>query len=332
MVIRNSISAITFSLACFYGCNAVAQNISALSSVVSDDAVTMRQFKNLLPESDRRFTPFVQIDYGPLLYRLSTAQGVVFESTTKPLIVRLSPDDGLSDKILGGIPVKNDEFPWQVALLNSTYGTLFCGGSHIGNGWVVTAAHCIFDQFGQSLKKRDILVLSGTVSLTSGGNRLSLEQDPIFHEQYDPISKNNDIALLKFSTRGSLPSISIPLSSTEAPLISEGSQLVVSGWGRTTEGGNISTELLKVGVPIIPSQQCTTVYSSVKSNQQICAGITGLDSCQGDSGGPLTGLDSNGRVLIGVVSFGRGCGRSGYPGVYTRVIAYKDWIKQKTDI
>lgn len=47
---------------------------------------------------------------------------------------------------------------------------------------------------------------------------------------------------------------------------------------------------------------------------------------QGDSGGPLI-LKKNGRWMqIGIVSFGNKCGEPGYPGVYTRVTQYLDWI------
>ena len=32
-------------------------------------------------------------------------------------------------------------------------------------------------------------------------------------------------------------------------------------------------------------------------------------------------------TLDGIVSFGIGCGRSGYPGVYTQTSHYIDWIQ-----
>jgi len=49
---------------------------------------------------------------------------------------------------------------------------------------------------------------------------------------------------------------------------------------------------------------------------------------QGDSGGPVT----QNKVLVGVVSWGIGCARAGFPGVYTRVAQLRNWIQQNTGI
>ena len=61
----------------------------------------------------------------------------------------------------------------------------------------------------------------------------------------------------------------------------------------------------------------------------------GQDSCQGDSGGPLvtkaTGVDT-GYSLVGVVSFGDGCGLPNKYGVYTEVSHYLGWIAQQFDL
>ena len=59
--------------------------------------------------------------------------------------------------------------------------------------------------------------------------------------------------------------------------------------------------------------------------------FAGIDSCQGDSGGPLVYRTEAGDpwTQIGIISYGgRECG-GGFPGVYTRVAAYTDWIASK---
>lgn len=52
------------------------------------------------------------------------------------------------------------------------------------------------------------------------------------------------------------------------------------------------------------------------------------DSCEGDSGGPLQIIPHNSNIakVVGVVSFGIACG-SPFPGIYTRVASYVDWIE-----
>jgi len=36
-------------------------------------------------------------------------------------------------------------------------------------------------------------------------------------------------------------------------------------------------------------------------------------------------------VLTGITSFGIGCARKNFPGVYTRIASYKDWIRIKIE-
>lgn len=93
---------------------------------------------------------------------------------------------------------------------------------------------------------------------------------------------------------------------------------------------------LKVKLPIVEINTCTNVYRSLDvelGNGQVCAGGTrGQDACMGDSGGPLMFYNraQASWVASGVVSIGlKECGLSGFPGVYTKVENYVDWIKSK---
>jgi len=109
--------------------------------------------------------------------------------------------------------------------------------------------------------------------------------------------------------------------------------LVVSGWGRLSAEGEQPTVLHHVTVPFVSQKRCTDSYGSTITDNMLCAGNVkdgGVDSCQGDSGGPLTWQDPNGKIkVMGVVSFGIGCGQKGYPGVYAKVTAQLDWINQQ---
>ncbi|KAL0129004.1 hypothetical protein PUN28_004008 [Cardiocondyla obscurior] len=62
----------------------------------------------------------------------------------------------------------------------------------------------------------------------------------------------------------------------------------------------------------------------------LCAGyLSGSkDTCQGDSGGALVYND----VQIGIVSWGAQCASVGFPGVYTRVSAIRQWITEQTNV
>uniref|UniRef100_A0A8C3GJD7 trypsin n=1 Tax=Cairina moschata TaxID=8855 RepID=A0A8C3GJD7_CAIMO len=86
-------------------------------------------------------------------------------------------------------------------------------------------------------------------------------------------------------------------------------------------------ELLQcLKAPILSNQECQDAYPGEITSNMICIGFLegGKDSCQGDSGGPVV---CNGE-LQGIVSWGIGCALKGYPGVYTKVCNYVDWIQE----
>ena len=167
-----------------------------------------------------------------------------------------------------------------------------------------------------------------TLSHNSGG--LTARLSNIFvHENYDSWTIDNDIALLRTSAPLSLGStnaqaISLPSQGSD---VSSGN-VQVSGWGYLVEnGGTLPSALQIVDVNVVDRETCNNAYGDI-TNNMFCAGDLqngGLDACQGDSGGPVV---QNGQ-LVGAVSWGYGCARPGYPGVYTRVANYVNWVNSK---
>lgn len=146
----------------------------------------------------------------------------------------------------------------------------------------------------------------------------------IQHEDYNAFTISNDISLLKLSHpltfNNNVASISLQSVKEYA------GDCVVSGWGTTSEGGSSPSILKYVEVPTVTDEQCREAYGHNDiDDSMICAGVPegGKDACQGDSGGPLV---CNG-YLTGIVSWGYGCARPDYPGVYSEVAYFKDWVE-----
>ena len=138
----------------------------------------------------------------------------------------------------------------------------------------------------------------------------------------------NDLALLKVSPPFQFDDkrAAIPLYTFKEELAS-GSIALVSGWGRTRYSIR-PIYLEAVEVPMISKEECIKAYENQGKlpEGEICTmhQAGGKDSCQGDSGGPLA-IDGH---LVGIVSWGIGCGIRGNPGVYTEVAHFANWIKQ----
>ncbi|XP_037932533.1 serine protease easter-like [Teleopsis dalmanni] len=268
--------------------------------------------------------------------------------------------DVLSNRVYGGNVTKIDEFPWM-ALIEYTKpgGTKghHCGGSLINSRYVITASHCVNGE-GIPIDWKLTGVRLGEWDTTSNPDcevdvrgkqdcapehiDVTVEQT-IPHPQYNPSSKNqaNDIALLRLSRditySAFVRPICLPTNTNLRSATFDGIAMDVSGWGKT-ETDSTSTLKLKATVNGIQLNKCRYVYSKqgfLLEDSQMCAGgQEGIDSCRGDSGGPLVSLDVTNKArsyyfLAGVVSFGpTPCGLAGWPGVYTRVGNYIDWIQR----
>ncbi|KAG1696674.1 Clotting factor B [Nymphon striatum] len=168
----------------------------------------------------------------------------------------------------------------------------------------------------------------------------------IVHSEYKPPVAYNDIALLKvkrkFTYSSKVQPICLPIGPEKSQNLEERSAAVI-GWGKTAFAGANSPILREVQIPVTSNNHCNESYMKIRAFRDyprgitpniICAGeITGRkDACQGDSGGPLMIQDQSFRwTLVGVVSNGFQCARPGFPGVYTRVTEYLNWIAQNLD-
>ncbi|XP_065363671.1 serine protease 53-like [Calliphora vicina] len=237
-------------------------------------------------------------------------------------------------RIVGGQAISIQEAPWQVsvrliALEEQMYGSgHICGGSVISQRVVVTAAHCIANEQYTPIVYRtasEFTLVMGTAYLTTT-TYYTLQYDVlqiIVNANFDINTLVNDVALFLINgyIQWNWPTVtSIPLNTVPVP---SGTICTVSGWG-STGYSYISDTLMEATVPIVGYDTCNTNYGNISAGM-LCAGYMqtgGVDACQGDSGGPLV---CNG-VLVGIVSWGQGCAQPGYPGVYTNVSYYNNWI------
>jgi secreted trypsin-like serine protease len=249
---------------------------------------------------------------------------------------RFQENEKRDTRIIGGEDTTFAENPWQVALLYSDdkedYARAqFCGGVIVHPKWVLTAAHCV----DNGTLAGDVDVLSGTDVLIKGQGMRTAAVAIIVHPQWRG-TRNFDIALL--NVNAPLRGKPIALAADASPLV-PGAKIWVSGWGVTQKAGaKPSRKLQGISLDFIPQGteqgECNgpLSYSGKVTENMFCAGVKGRsggggrDSCQGDSGGPASIGPPDAARLVGLVSWGEGCGDVHKYGVYTRVPRVLDWI------
>ncbi|MFD0374723.1 MULTISPECIES: serine protease [unclassified Streptomyces] len=211
--------------------------------------------------------------------------------------------------VVGGTRAAQGEFPFMVRL------SMGCGGALYTQQIVLTAAHCV----NGSGNNTSITATAGVVDLQSSSaikvKSTKVLQAPGYNGQ------GKDWALIKLAKPINLPTLKI--ADTKAY---DSGTFTVAGWGAAREGGAQQRYLLKATVPFVSDAACQAAYGdSLVPSDEICAGYDqgGTDTCQGDSGGPMFRRDdTNAWIQVGIVSWGEGCARAGYPGVYSEVSTF----------
>lgn len=236
-------------------------------------------------------------------------------------------------KIVNGTPVPSvNTYPWFCQIIQSDD---ICGGVYMGNNCVLTAAHCFFKNGVFVNNPESWKVRMGTLNIDSGGITYSVNAI-IPNPNFSDLSNNNDVCILKLNGNPASDGFEpVNLITSELSPILEvvGKNAIVMGFGRIGSGKPFSPVLLEADVVIrsVGNADGTGYTPDEITSEMLTAGNINpdRDACQGDSGGPLVALDINTAKLyqIGIVSWGYGCGDPEFPGVYTRISQYLDWIQ-----
>jgi Trypsin len=286
---------------------------------------------------------------------------VALAAATMTLALATPAAAAQDDKIVGGAPTTVQQYPWQVAVARNDavypgdgYDRQFCGGTLVAPTIVITAAHCTFDfpaatggfnsagQFevftgrttlssseGQAIDVAELYYFEGTPAAPVLQPQLS-DLNPATGQLYNPATSEWDAVFFRLaspSTTGTPIKIAGP---DETALWAAGQPALISGWGDLAEGAGLSPDQLYAAqISILSNSDCGNYGTEFVSSTMLCAGVAagGIDTCQGDSGGPLVvqafqrGKAVNTVRLVGDTSFGLGCARAGFPGIYGRLAA-----------
>lgn len=298
------------------------------------------------PQLPPQLPPQIPTTQRPLATTWPTKQPGGFPAATRPpgAIVPTTPagavppgfqascgaknGDQDANRIVGGITTQQGEWPWIAGLFNA--GRHICGGSLIDDRHILTAAHCVAQMNSWDVAR--LTVRLGDYDIKTPHEVRHIEKRVkrvVRHRGFDMRTLYNDVAILTLNEPVEFSETVRPVCLPSGANLYVGKKATVIGWGSLREGGVAPGKLQQVTIPIWSNGVCKQKYGSAAPggivDSFLCAGEANRDSCSGDSGGPL--MVNDGRwTQVGIVSWGIGCGKGQYPGVYTRVTHFLPWI------
>jgi secreted trypsin-like serine protease len=229
-----------------------------------------------------------------------------------------SPVQGPSPSVVGGTDAAQGEFPWMARL------SMGCGGAVVAARVVLTAAHCV----RRTGSYTGYTATIGRANLNNTAVGQVIRSTYVYRSPQYPSTGTYDWALVELASAPSVPPLAFAAQGDTS--LNSGT-FTILGWGATREGGAQSATLKKATVPFVSDSVCQQAYRELAPATEICAGYTqgGVDTCQGDSGGPMVKSVNGVWREVGIVSYGNGCARPNYPGVYSEVQAFSNAIRSR---
>jgi secreted trypsin-like serine protease len=244
-----------------------------------------------------------------------------------------------SSAVVGGSDAAPGEFPSvaEITFGGPGIGIFLCTGTLIDSTHVLTAGHC--SSLTGALVSSPVSWPPQSINVWIGGTQSGEGEEATVSSvsippDYLGLTDRNDISILELAAPSTMAPTQVA-GAAERSIWNPGVLATIAGWGATEEDGDLPDTLQKAQVPITTDEYCESAYSEEEGwdfdpETMVCAGYPegGVDTCQGDSGGPLFADGSGVRRVVGVTSWGNGCAREGFPGVYARVADTKlrTWV------
>ena len=236
-------------------------------------------------------------------------------------------------------------WPWFVVISKQNKNgdwRQMCGATLIDDRHAVSAAHCFITE--------DYISGIGYVipddykfylNFYKKGKDQDVMEDVIIrraswircHEKYVQRKRGlyNDLCLIEFDHAVQCNDKTRPIC-LASHLPDFAKKCLVAGFGDQSGAGDYPATLRQGVLSIQDHTTCQSIYGSkdteINESFFCAANVTnGIDTCQGDSGGPLTCSEDGIDYLYGITSFGVGCNDQKYPGAYTDVSHYTEWLE-----